>query len=69
MEETPLHSSFVSIAFGMWDNEINFSTTPNRLSANSPTIDSAFTPPYQNQTLRSATSGVPGCTSPKICIR
>ncbi|KAF5871257.1 uncharacterized protein Bfra_007772 [Botrytis fragariae] len=27
--------------------------------------DSAFTPPYQNQALRSAASGVPGCTSLK----
>ncbi|KAF7879710.1 uncharacterized protein EAF02_007880 [Botrytis sinoallii] len=32
MEETQLHSSFVSIAFGMLNtgNEINFSTAPNR---------------------------------------
>ncbi|KAF7932338.1 hypothetical protein BELL_0568g00080 [Botrytis elliptica] len=54
MEETQLHSSFVSIAFGMLNtgNEIDFSTAPNRPHA-----------------LRSAASGVPGCTSPKIYIR
>ncbi|KAF7889075.1 hypothetical protein EAF00_009375 [Botryotinia globosa] len=32
-EETQPHSSFVSIAFGMLNNEINLSTTPNRPKA------------------------------------
>ncbi|TGO19231.1 hypothetical protein BTUL_0005g00800 [Botrytis tulipae] len=57
MEETQPHSSFVSIAFGMLNNEINFSTTPNRPNGKT------------NDTLRSAASGVPSCTSPKIYIR
>ncbi|THV52986.1 hypothetical protein BGAL_0062g00020 [Botrytis galanthina] len=33
MEETAPHSIFVSYAFGMLNNEINFSTTPNSPNA------------------------------------